>query len=325
MRLPPAAVQLLACPHDKAQLQQSAGSLVCSNPECRRQYPLVDGAAVLIDSARSLFSIEDFTTGRTTTVNARLSGKQKLWQAVSRFVPSLSHNPKVERNYRQFREAILQQSSRPIVLIVGAGELGEGLGEIINDSRFTFVECDVYLNSRVHIIADGHDLPFLDGAFDGVICQAVLEHVLDPWRCVEEIHRVLKSRGVVYAEVPFMQQVHMAGYDFTRFTLSGCRRLFRYFDEISAGALGGPGMALAWSISHFVGSFSSSNVWSTFRVAVLPFFLFWLKYFDVFLDKPKASDASSACYFMGYRSETPTPDRVILQKHWSYQRAAMKK
>jgi SAM-dependent methyltransferase len=292
--------------------------LACSNPDCRRQFPLVDGAAVLINSDRSLFSIEDFTRGRTTTVNTRLSWKQKVWRRVNRFVPSLSHNPKAAGNYQRFRDVIFKHASRPTVLIVGAGELGEGLDGIISDSRFTFVECDVYLNNRVHVIADGHDLPFLDGSFDGVICQAVLEHVLDPQRCVDEIHRVLKPRGVVYAEVPFMQQVHMAGYDFTRFTLSGCRRLFRNFDEIGAGALGGPGMALAWSISHFVGSFSASDLWSTFRVTVLPFFIFWLKYLDGFLNSPKAADAASASYFMGYRSDTPTPDREILYKHWTY-------
>ena len=31
-----------------------------------------------------------------------------------------------------------------------------------------------------------------DAGVDAVIAQAVLEHVLDPHRCVEEIHRVLK-------------------------------------------------------------------------------------------------------------------------------------
>ena len=33
----------------------------------------------------------------------------------------------------------------------------------------------------------------LKETFDCVIIQAVLEHVLDPKRCVKEIHRVLKK------------------------------------------------------------------------------------------------------------------------------------
>ena len=320
MRLPGCAVPSLACPYDRARLETSGNVLVCSNPQCRHQFPLVDGVPILINSDQSLFSVEDFTCGRTTTVQTHPSWKQKLWRDVYRFVPSLSHNPKASKNYHQFRDVILQHASRPVILVVGAGELGDGMEEIVKDTRFIFVECDVYLNERVHAIADGHNLPFLDGSFDGVICQAVLEHVVDPQRCVDEIHRVLKPHGVVYAEIPFMQQVHMQGYDFTRFTLSGCRRLFRNFSEIGAGSLGGPGMALAWSISYFVGSFSKSEVWSIFRVAVLPFFIFWIKYFDRFLDNPEASDAASATYFLGSRSEAPTLDREILHKHWSYHR-----
>jgi SAM-dependent methyltransferase/uncharacterized protein YbaR (Trm112 family) len=320
MPLPAHLAPLLACPYDRAPLERSGDLLVCSNDTCRRTFPFVKGIPILINSDRSLFTIDDFTGGHTTTVETRPSLKGRIWQRVSRFVPSISHNPKASSNYRRFRELILKQHHTPVVLIVGAGDLGEGIDQIITDRTIVFVECDVYINQRVHLVADGHDLPFLDGSFDGVICQAVLEHVVDPRRCVDEIHRVLKPRGVVYAEVPFIQQVHMQGYDFTRFTLSGCRRLFRYFDEIEAGALGGPAMALVWAISHFVGSLSRSEVCSTFRAAVLPFFIFWIKYLDVFFKDAKATDAASASYFLGYRSETPISDRDILHKHWTYQR-----
>jgi hypothetical protein len=88
------------------------------------------------------------------------------------------------------------------------------------------------------------------------VAQAVLEHVLDPWRCVEELHRVLASGGLVYAETPFMQQVHEGRFDFTRFTHLGHRRLFRRFEELDSGAVGGPGMALAWSWRYFLWSFA---------------------------------------------------------------------
>jgi SAM-dependent methyltransferase/uncharacterized protein YbaR (Trm112 family) len=320
MRLPNRAIPLVACPYDQAPLTVFPEALICSNPVCRREFPILNGVPVLINEEHSLFSIEDFARNRTTTVQAPKSWKQKLWRSAYRFVPSLSHNPRADSNLVLFRDAVLKHNDQPLVLVVGAGELGDGMSQIVTDKRFTFVDCDVYMNDRVHAIADAHNLPFLDGSFDGVICQAVLEHVLDPQRCVSEIYRVLNPGGIVYAEIPFMQQVHMQGYDFTRFTLSGCRRLFRNYTEISAGPLGGPGMALAWSISNFVGAFSDSQIWSTFRAAILPFFIFWIKYFDSFLDKPAAADAASATYFLGYRSETVTPDREILHKHWTYQR-----
>jgi len=58
-----------------------------------------------------------------------------------------------------------------------------------------------------------------------MLVQAGLEHVRDLWQVVAEIHRVLKDDGLVYAETPFMQQVHEGPYDFTRFTESGHRYL----------------------------------------------------------------------------------------------------
>ena len=119
---------------------------------------------------------------------------------------------------------------------------------------------DVSFAPKTKLIADGHDIPFEDNTFDCVIIQAVLEHVLDPVRCVDEIHRVLKMTGIVYSETPFIQQVHMQQYDFTRFTYLGHRRLFRKFIEIEHEPLMGPGTALAWSYTHFLRSFGKSKL-----------------------------------------------------------------
>ena len=81
---------------------------------------------------------------------------------------------------------------------------------------------------------------------------------------------MLRPEGLVYAETPFMQQVHERAYDFSRFTQSGHRWLFRRFSEISAGPVGGAGVALAWSIRYFSRALGAGNKLS--RVIVLPFF-----------------------------------------------------
>ena len=140
----------------------------------------------------------------------------------------------------------------------------------------------------------------------------MLEHVLDPWRVANEIWRVLKSEGYVYSEVPFMQQVHLGAFDFTRFTQLGHRRLWRYFDELRAGAQGGPGMALIWSIGYFMWALLPRPLWAAAdRAASLLFF--WLKYFDDFLVKrPGGIDAASGTYFLGRRRTTPVDDRTIV-------------
>ena len=59
--------------------------------------------------------------------------------------------------------------------------------------------------------------------------------MVEPEKVVAEIYRVLKENGIVYAETPFMQQVHEGAYDFTRYTVLGHRYLFRQFHALSIG------------------------------------------------------------------------------------------
>jgi hypothetical protein len=124
----------------------------------------------------------------------------------------------------------------------------------------------------------------------------------------------LNERGVVYAETPFMQQVHNAPYDFTRFTHLGHRRLFRKFEEIDSGAGCGPGMALAWSYQSFLMSFTTSE----FLRKLIRYFTrltsFFLKYFDYYLiDKPGTLDAASGYYFLGRKAEQVLSDRDLIK------------
>jgi SAM-dependent methyltransferase len=141
----------------------------------------------------------------------------------------------------------------------------------------------------------------------------VLEFLPDPWRCVEEIHRALKPDGVVYSEVPFMQQVHGGRHDFMRFSHLGHRRVFRRFSEIASGCCGGPGMALAWSFQSFVLSFVDAGALRDAITAFLRPCLFWLKYFDYYLATTKGGiDAASGTYFLGRKGTDTLSDRVLL-------------
>ena len=313
--LPDQAVKFLVCPCCREALLQVDDFYKCSSSSCSKTFPIVNQVPVLINDQNSLFSVNDFAENKATTLNY---GKRTVKKVASKFIPKIGLNLNTEKNYSKLQELIFQSTQQPVILIIGSGEIGRGLERIINDPNLTVVETDVYFSSRVQVIADGHDLPFQNCSFDAVICQAVLEHVINPRRCVAEMHRVLKANGLIYAETPFMQQVHMRAYDFTRFTLGGHRYLFRDFEQIDAGVVGGPGMTLAWSIQYFFLSFSGSVAYQNFCKLVLPFFIFWLKYFDYFLvNKPQASDAASGVFFLGKRSDIPVPDREIIQQHWT--------
>jgi uncharacterized protein YbaR (Trm112 family)/SAM-dependent methyltransferase len=316
MKLPEEILSILACPICKHRLQASGTAFSCCNQECAARFPIVEGRPVLLNEKASVFRSKDYSAAESSEM------PQKPISTIRRFIvrliPSLTANWVGHKNYAKLTSLLRERSSRSTVLIVGGGELGAGIQPLISEN-IRLVETDVRLTPRTVLVADGHDLPFLDESFDAVVIQAVLEHVLDPYRCVAEIHRVLKAGGVVYAESPFMYPVHMGSYDFMRFSLSAHRRLFRNFAEISSGAGAGPGQALALSISSFVRSFSiSSFVVKGFATVVLPFLIFWLKYFDYFIaSKPHASDFASTVFFLGTKAQEPIPDKDIIMSHWS--------
>ena len=187
----------------------------------------------------------------------------------------------------------------PLVLVIGGGTEGNGVGALYTQDRARVLAFDIYGSELTQFIADAHRVPLTDGCVDAVVIQAVLEHVLEPSRVVAEIHRVIKHQGLVYAETPFLQQVHAGPYDFARFTSSGHRYLFRHFEEISAGVVAGPATALVWSVEHMVRGLVRSQ--TAGRIARLA--LQWIRLLDRFIPERYAMDSASAHYFLGRRSD----------------------
>jgi SAM-dependent methyltransferase len=282
--------KIIRCPRCNGELY---GALACAR--CGAVYERVDGRPVLIDFEDSIFAPADCSP---RTVQPRGSAAGRLLERIT-FGP----NKAAAGNLRRFLDCVAG-AERPLVLVVGGGTVGSGAERLYAESGVDLVGTDVYPSHNVALLCDAHKLPFADGSFDGVIIQAVLEHVLDPAAVVAEVHRVLKPRGVVYAETPFIQQVHMGAYDFTRFTFSGHRWLFRHFEEIDAGAVLGPGTALLWSIFHYLRSLAGQ------KVAALGTALFaWVRLGDRTRRRRAVLDAACGVYFLGRRSERPLAPR----------------
>ena len=302
------------CPVCHGALAGGGEGLCCRNPACRAEYPVVDGVPVLINEANSVFSISDFEKRDDTFFNSPESKLFALGMRLVRRLPSIGDSVGARERYAEMAHLLLAETPHPVVLVVGGSIVGQGMAEFLQNPAIRFVETDVSWGPRTRMICDGHDLPFRDGTFDGVIAQAVLEHVVDPHRCVDEMHRVLKGRGIAYAETPFMQQVHGGRYDFLRFSHLGHRRLFRRFTEIGSGVACGPGMALAWAWRYFALSLVTSRAARALTYLVTQPTSFWLKYFDKHLvGKPGAFDAASGYYFMGRRSDGVLPDRELIK------------
>lgn len=305
----------LRCPVCKDKVEIDKDRLTCHNIDCGASFPIVNKVPILINDNHSVFSIRDYMSRSRTTINTdKIQWLKRLHHTL---IPQIGLNLSAKKNYKRFKEALTASLSRqPNVLILGGSELGAGVESIAYDGSVNLVETDVTFGSRTAIICDAHDIPFEKETFDGVVIQAVLEHVVDPYRCVEELYRVLKPQGIVYAETPFMQQVHMGRFDFTRFTHLGHRRLFRHFSEIDSGASGGVGMALAWSYKYFLLSFSKTHYIRSLLADFAHFTSFHLKYLDYFLVKnPGTFDAASGYYFIGKKADAVLTDKELLMQY----------
>jgi len=310
LTLSQSTIDHLRCPVCGHPLVLKEHQFICQSHHCARSFPVINNTPILLHEQASIFSIDDFVAQRPTTFDLK---ENKLKNALSNLLPKIDRNLKAEQNYSKMVDLLLHDLEAPQVLVIGCGNLGKGMTALAKNSAIDLLETDVSWGNRTQIICDAHNLPFADAVFDGVIIQAVLEHVVDPYRCVAEIHRVLKHAGIVYAETPFMQQVHMGCYDFTRFTHLGHRRLFRQFDEIESGAANGPGTALAWSYQYFLLSFFESKILRKLTRAFARLTSFYLQYFDyLLLNKPGAFDAASGYYFMGRKGEDILDDRDLL-------------
>jgi SAM-dependent methyltransferase/uncharacterized protein YbaR (Trm112 family) len=311
LKLTTAVEGLLRCPRSRHRLDLQDEFFCCIDPVCAARYPIVDGVPILINEETSVFTVQDFVEHRDTFFDLRPTPLQRF---LDRITPNISMNVGSRKNYATFAESLLAGADAPRVLVVGCGSLGQGLEVLPQYPAVELVETDVSFGPRVMAICDAHDLPFAEESFDGLVAQAVLEHVVDPYRCVTEFHRVLKPRGLVYAETPFMQQVHGGRYDFTRFTHLGHRWLFRRFEELDSGAVCGPGMALAWSYHYFLSSFARSRRVRKLLQLFACLTSFYLKYFDrILINRPDALNAASAYYFLGSKSNLTLSDRGLIE------------
>jgi SAM-dependent methyltransferase len=306
--LPDWLSERLRCPcAHHAALDWSDG-VRCTEADCigAAGFPIVAGQPVLIDFPNSIIDrhrIEEMEGGSPIKRSGR---GLRYW--VRRI--AYGENPVASR-YAERLLKLLGKVPDPIILVIGGGARGVGSDLLYTKPGPRLIVFDVYASPETRFVADSHGIPLAAGSVDAVWIQAVLEHVLDPWRVVDEIHRVLKPDGLVYAETPFMQHVHEGAYDFTRFTENGHRWLFRRFDRIASGAVNGPGSVLIWAIRSVMTGLTRSR--KIGELLTLPFF--WLRWTDWLIGKSYASDGASGVFLLGRRSEVTIEPRDVVSAY----------
>lgn len=310
--------EVLACPRCKATLVAGESRLRCTGSGCDNSssagFPQVDQWPVLVDFTTSVLELDAMLATRAQSVLPR--GRRRRF--IDRLKDALfAPNSVAADNLRRMRRE-LPQGVRSRVLVVGGGRIGNGADVLYDDEMIDLIAFDIYGSASVQFIADGHQIPLADGSVDAVVIQAVLEHVLDPAKVVAEIHRVLSPEGIVYAETPFLQQVHEGPYDFSRYTESGHRYLFRKFSLLDSGIIGGPGTQLLWTIDYVARGVFRSRV----AGAIAKTLFFWVRGLDRLCAYPYAVDCASGCYFLGRRAEQEMTPREIIRHYRGAQRSS---
>jgi len=291
------------------QLTETQGVRKITCVLCGAGYPCRNNIPVLIESSNELFDKSNYegqSDGGGIYIKRRLA------------LPSPSVNLAQRRVLADLGARIIKKA-RGHILILGSGRQREVIEHELGVTRaegITVICCDVDVTADVDVFCDAHRIPFPANYFDAVITTAVLEHVMHPDRVAAEISRVVCLGGWIYSELPFMQQVHEGAYDFTRYTMSGHRRLLHEFREIESGIVAGPATTLVWAIEHFTQALFGYGRLGVLAKAGARLMFFWLKYFDLIIGRKKAaSDGASCTYFFGEKAANAVSDLEIVRAY----------
>lgn len=298
---PDAIRSLLVCPRCRSGLTAEPGRFRCTSPGCPYHappaFPVVEEHPVLVDFERSVVDRGEVAVSTGADADRLPAALRRVWKPPNRAAA---------RNVERLLHGL--PGPRPRVLVVGGATVGNGVRALYDDPRAEVVGFDIVRSPLTQFVADAHRIPLPSRSVDAVLAQAVLEHVLEPEQVVAEIHRVLADGGLVYAETPFLQQVHAGAHDFGRWTASGHRYLFRRFDEIAAGTVAGPGTQLLWSADHL----ARGLIRSTSAGRMARGLLCWLRGADRLVSAAHAEDGASARYFLGRkRDRAMTPKEIV--------------
>ena len=270
----------------------------------KTSFKCIDGKPVLIDFSQSVINEDWFKTAED---NISIVGKRGYFlRKIKGLITGSASN--TLKGINIFKRNLAKNST---VLLIGGGTIGSGLNNLYSDENINLIACDIYPNKNIQFIADCHKIPLKDSSVDGVIIQAVLEHVLDPKSVVAEVFRVLNKDGLVYAETPFMQESHEEPYDFTRFTELGHRWLFRNFEEIYRKVNGGPGLTLYWSIRSLLKAITGNK--SISRWISLPFIVF--SFIDYIIPEKRKIKGANGLIFIGKKSNKIIHENEIINHY----------
>jgi SAM-dependent methyltransferase len=291
---------ILICPkcgYNLVEINTNKLFLKCSNTNCIsniRFYNFFNDKPILIDENESVIEVKQIISSESSNLV-----KRPKYFKFRKLLQNIIHGSSIKtKKNLELITSLITHSEDSRILIIGGGTIGAGLDIFYEKYSKNITSFDVYYSKNIDFIADAHSIPIKSNTFDLVIIQAVLEHVLIPTKVVAEIQRVLKVGGLVYAETPFLQNVHEGAYDFTRFTVLGHDSLFSNYIKLKSGFIGGVGTSFLWSLEFLFASIFRSRLIG--KIVRLSFF--YLRFIDRVTTTKWNIDSACGSYFIGKKT-----------------------
>ena len=140
------------------------------------------------------------------------------------------------KNQEDFREKILNHISTTDDIL--------DIGRAMRD-KFSKIKCQSIETLDVNDFGDYPDiicdicddnLEVLSDKYDKIICIAILEHVYNPFKAIQNLRNMLKKNGEVYGFVPYLYHYHapknLKFQDYFRFSKDALSYLFKDFQDV---------------------------------------------------------------------------------------------
>lgn len=174
---------------------------------------------------------------------------------MSRDLPADYDQPAYESSnpYQKASLDLVREFPDGIVVDLGAGNPRHSFPNVCQVEIRKYPDTDI-------VVAEGR-IPLKSNSVDGVISQAVLEHVRNPFLHVSEIFRILRPGGKVLLDTAFMQPLHGYPRHYFNTTAHAVRVLFENFriDSLSVGPHQHPWITLHWILNSYYNGMKSEE------------------------------------------------------------------
>ena len=189
---------VLRCVSCYSQLQEFEGRFACKN--CNAVYKVVNNKSVV-------FIVDEVELN-----------SNKI------------ERPTFDYDYGKYEQMILNEHPGEIII-----EIGSGINTCKDRKYENAILLEIFPYATTDVVCYAENLPFIDNSISGVICNAVLEHIKDPFHVVKEFYRILKPGGHLKIDVNFLYPYHSSPDHYFNMTISGVKELCKDFSPIEVG------------------------------------------------------------------------------------------